>query len=119
MIIAFSIYNILNMTVNHKKRDIAILRSMGFDQIQTTLLFLLQGILLGLFGALLGIAIGALGCAYAQTIPTPRGNMSISWDIDIYIQGFLLIFVSSLLASFIPARNAGKLSPIEIIRGTL
>lgn len=119
LIISFSIYNILNMVVNHKRRDIAILRSMGYDQKETTFLFLIQGIILGIFGALIGMGLGALGCLYASTIPTPQGTMRISWNIWIYIQGFAMVVGASLIASYIPAKNAGKLSPIEIIRGTL
>lgn len=119
LIISFSIYNILNMVVNHKRRDIAILRSMGYDQLETTFLFLIQGVILGILGALIGIGLGALGCLYASTIPTPQGNMRISWDISIYIQGMIMIVGSSILASYVPARNAGRLSPIEIIRWTL
>ncbi len=119
VIVAFGIYNILNMVVNHKKRDIAILRSIGFDDKDTSFLFLIQGVLIGLAGGLAGLAIGFAGCLYIETIKIPMGrqHMMISWDIMIYIKGFFLVFGASIIASFFPARAAGKLSPIEIIRG--
>lgn len=119
VIVAFGIYNILNMVVNHKKRDIAILRSIGFDEKETSFLFLIQGLLLGFTGGVTGLLIGYAGCSYIETIKIPMGRhyMMISWDSMIYIKAFTLVFGASVLASFFPARAAGRLSPIEIIRG--
>ena len=119
VIVAFGIYNILNMVVNHKKRDIAILRSIGFDEKDTSFLFLVQGILIGLAGGLTGLIIGFIACLYIETIEIPMGrqHMMISWDIMIYARAFILVFGASVIASFFPARAAGRLSPIEIIRG--
>lgn len=120
LIVAFGIYNILNMVVNQKKREIAILRSIGYDETDTVILFLLQGVLLGVFGALIGMCIGYVSCYYIEKIPigTGIGHMPMSWDAVIYMKAFILVVSSSLIASFIPARNAGRLSPIEIIRGS-
>lgn len=119
IIVAFGIYNILNMVVNHKKKDIAILRSMGYDEKDTVFLFLVQGILIGLTGGLAGLLIGYFSCMYIETIKIPMGrqHMLISWDVMIYIRAFVLVFGASVIASYFPARAAGKLSPIEIIRG--
>ncbi len=119
VIVAFGIYNILNMVVNHKKRDIAILRSIGFDEKETSFLFLIQGVLIGLAGGIAGLLIGFFACLYIETIKIPMGrqHMMISWDIMIYVKAFFLVFGASIIASFFPARAAGKLSPIEIIRG--
>ncbi len=119
VIVAFGIYNILNMVVNHKKRDIAILRSIGFDEKETSFLFLIQGVLIGLAGGISGLLFGFAACLYIETIKLPMGrqHMMISWDVMIYVKAFLLVFGASIIASFFPARAAGKLSPIEIIRG--
>ena len=46
-----------------------------------------------------------------------RGHIMISWDLSIYVLAFVLAFGASIIASFIPARTAGRLSPIDIIRG--
>jgi lipoprotein-releasing system permease protein len=121
VIVAFGIYNILNMVVNHKKRDIAILRSIGYDEGDTVFLFLIQGVLLGVVGALTGLIVGYVVCLYIETIKIPMGHyhMMISWDVMIYVKGFLLVVGASLIASYFPARMAGRLSPIDIIRGTI
>ena len=119
IIVAFGIYNILNMVVNHKKKDIAILRSIGFDQKDTTFLFLIQGILIGFAGGITGLIVGYLFCTYIEVmnIPYGRRTMTVSWNTAIYIKAFILVFGASIIASFFPARAAGKLAPIEIIRG--
>lgn len=126
VIVAFGIYNILNMVVTHKMRDIAILRSMGFNQREIVFLFLVQGIILGVMGGIVGLLSGFLGCMYVETIQISGGpgavgtrNMMVSWDIMIYVKAFLLVSGASAIASYFPARTAGKLSPIEIIRGTI
>ena len=121
IIVAFGIYNILNMVVNHKMKDIAILRSIGYTERDTVFLFLVQGILLGFTGALAGLLIGFSACSYIETIRLPfgRGHMMISWNPVIYIKAFTLVTLASLIASYFPARTAGKLSPIDIIRGSV
>jgi lipoprotein-releasing system permease protein len=126
LVVAFGIYNILNMVVNQKKKEVAILRSIGFDGRDTIILFLIQGMILGLIGAMLGIIVGAFGCYMIEGIPlgSSKGNlkavirtMQISWDTIIYVKAFLIAIISASVASYIPARMASHLSPVEIIRG--
>lgn len=119
MVIAFGIYNILNMVVTHKQKEIAILRSIGFNQHDTEKIFLLQGIITGVTGSLLGLIVGWRVNLFVETIPIPvgKGHMSVSWDPMIYLYAFLILTGSALLASYFPARAAGRLSPIDIIRG--
>ena len=120
LIVAFGIYNILNMVVNHKKRDIAILRSIGYDRNDTVFLFLIQGVMIGVAGGLTGMILGFAGCSYIETIKIPMGrqHMMVSWDYMIYVKGFVLVVGASIIASFFPAMAAGRFSPIEIIRGS-
>ncbi|MBM9545583.1 ABC transporter permease [Leptospira sp. 201903074] len=126
LVVAFGIYNILNMVVNQKKKEVAILRSIGFDEKDTIQLFIFQGLFLGTLGAVIGIFVGLLGCYYIDGIPIgdPKHNskalmktMMISWDLMIYIKGFFIAVLSASIASYIPARMASRLSPVDIIRG--
>jgi lipoprotein-releasing system permease protein len=123
VVAGFGIYNVLNMTVVQKRKDIAILRSMGYGTGDIVWLFFSQGLLLASTGAVLGLSFGYVVCLYLQTVPfsaSPMGAGSgflhISFDPMIYVQATMLAFLAASIASILPARAAGKLAPIEIIR---
>jgi lipoprotein-releasing system permease protein len=124
MIVAgFGIYNVLMMTVSQKRRDVAILRSMGYSRWEVESLFLFQGLLLGAVGAALGLVCGYGVCRYLQTLTfsgppgsTKSEHMHIALTLAIYAQSAGLALAASGIASYLPAREAGRLTPIEIIR---
>lgn len=122
IVAGFGIYNILNILVNEKKREIAILRSIGYTPRDISKMFLYHGFILGLLGGLLGVMFGYLACRYIATLPLVndeigRGStMLVSFQMAIYYQGYALALVSAIVASILPARSAGKLSPMQIIR---
>lgn len=123
VVAGFGIYNILNMVVTQKRKEIAILRAIGYESWDIIKLFLIQGLIVGITGGIVGVAIGYGFCKHMATLPfsggpmgSGNGRMMVSFDPFIYINGFILAFGSSLLASFLPARAAGKLTPIDVIR---
>ncbi len=120
LVAGFGIYNILSMVVMQKRRDIAILRSMGFDHIDVLQLFLVQGVILGAIGSALGISTGYLICRALATFTMggPGGvrAVSMSFDPSIYIQSLVLGVSVSCLAAYLPSRSAAKMTPIDIIR---
>ncbi|HEX7674086.1 MAG TPA: FtsX-like permease family protein [Bdellovibrio sp.] len=120
LVAGFGIYNILNMVVTQKRKDIAILRSMGYESKDIIRLFLLQGALLGLTGGLLGCLASFLFSKALGDIhmggPFSGATMTIDFNIYTYLQALLISNGAALLASYLPSRNASKLTPIEIIR---
>jgi lipoprotein-releasing system permease protein len=125
IVASFGIYNILSILVNQKKRDIAILSSMGYTPKDIIWLFLNQGIILGSLGGIVGLVIGYIICFYMSNIEIAAGRISgpgnkmiISFDSLIYLKGFSIAFLSSVLSGIIPAREASKLGPIDIIRSS-
>lgn len=123
VVAGFGIYNILSILVNQKKRDIAILRSMGYTPKDIVTLFFYQGLLLGLVGGIIGLILGYFICRYIATIEVVPGrfgpssnHMIVSFNYMIYVKAFLIANTSALISSILPAREAGKLEPIEIIR---
>ena len=123
MIVAgFGMYNVLNITVMQKRKDIAILLSLGFTNKDIILLFLSQGLILGLTGSTLGVIIGYFVCRYLETVPFGGGPMGgsgylqISFDPFIYLGAFGFAIFSTCLASILPSLSAGRLTPIGIIR---
>lgn len=123
IVAAFGIYNVLNMTVVQKRKDIAILRSMGYSSGEVIYLFFSQGIILGVSGVVSGLAFGYAFTQYMATIPfsggtmgSDQGHLMVAQHLSIYVQAALLSLFSASIASILPARAAGKLMPIEIIR---
>jgi lipoprotein-releasing system permease protein len=60
MVAGFGIYNIMNMTINEKIREIAILKAMGFAGRDITTIFLTQAMVIGIVGGLVGMGLGYL-----------------------------------------------------------
>lgn len=120
---AFNIVSTLVMVVMEKKKDIAILRSMGASQHSIRKIFLLKGCLIGIVGTTLGVILGLLVCALISQyqFKLPDGVFLISTvPVRIYFSNFIVVALASLavclLASIYPARQAAKLDPVEIIR---
>jgi len=121
---AFNIISTLIMVVMEKRRDIAILQSMGATRRSIRRIFLIKGCVIGTVGTLLGVLFGYGICLLIeryQFIELPKDVFLISTvPVRIYLGNFVLVALTSflvcLLASIYPARHAAKLDPVEIIR---
>jgi lipoprotein-releasing system permease protein len=121
---AFNIISTLTMVVMEKRKDIAILQSMGATRESIRRIFLIKGCVIGVVGTLLGVFLGLAICLLIQKyrfIELPKDVFLISTvPVRIYLSNFLLVGFASLfvclLASIYPARQAAKLDPVEIIR---
>ncbi len=124
LIAAFNIISTLIMVVMEKRRDIAVLRSMGASRGSIWRIFLLKGCVIGAAGTLLGSILGFVICLFIQEyqfIELPKDVFLVS-TVPVKISGLYFVLVSfvslliCLLASIYPARQAAKLDPVEIIR---
>lgn len=117
--VVLGIASVLAITVLQKSKQIGILKAMGIRNRQSSLIFLFQGLILGLLGGLLGLGLG-LGLAYSFTFfaVKPDGTPVVALYIDknFLVLSFFLAVASSTLAALIPARKSAKLDPIEVIR---
>ena len=130
LIVAVSTFNIvatLVMTVKEKKRDIGVLTALGAEPPFFSRVFLLLGGLLGGAGVVAGIAFGALVCwvmTEFRLLRFPPGVAEIYFvsyipfvvrGVDLAaIVGFSGLVV--LLASWLPARSAGRVDIAEALR---
>jgi len=117
--VVLGIASVLAISVSQKSKQIGILKAMGINNTKASLVFLFQGIMLGILGATLGIAFG-LGLAWSFTkfAVTADGLPVIALYIDmnfILLSGIVAVMASSI-ASIIPAINSSKLDPMEVIR---
>jgi lipoprotein-releasing system permease protein len=120
---AFNIISTLVMVVMEKRKDIAILMSMGATRASIRKIFLLKGFIIGIVGTTLGLILGLLVCTLIAQyrFELPKDVFLISTvPVRIYFSNFMIVTVASfivcLLASIYPARQAAKLDPVEIIR---
>jgi len=121
---AFGVASVMIVFVVQKARDIGILKSMGATSRQIKIIFLLEGLGVGIGGALLGSALGTGLCFLAANLFVPGSTFGgkpativpMKWDI-IYVFGASAVaVVMGLLSSIVPACRAAKLNPVEAIR---
>ena len=117
--VVLGISSVLAITVLQKSRQLGILKAMGIQDNDASKIFLFEGFILGIFGAILGIGLG-LGLSYMFTkfAVNPDGTPVIALTIDpgfIALSG-LIALVASTLAALSPAIKSSRLSVIEVIR---
>jgi lipoprotein-releasing system permease protein len=124
LIAALNILITLVMMVMEKYRDIGVLMSMGARRRQIRRIFMLQGVLIGVVGTAIGLAIGFTLCYFANKyrwVPLSEQVYSLSfvpfesrwWD-GLWVAAAAILV--SFLATIYPARNATRVSPVEVIR---
>lgn len=117
--VVLGIASTLAITVLQKSRQIGILKAMGINDSNASLIFIFQGLILGIFGGLLGMALGyGLLQSFTTFAKAADGTpiIPIEFDIPFILASGSIAVFSALVASFIPARKSKKLSPIEVIR---
>lgn len=117
--VVLGISSVLAITVMQKSKQIGILKAMGIQDRDASLVFLSEGFILGIFGAIGGVLLG-LGLSYAFTTfaLNPDGTPVVPLSIDggfIALSGMIAL-IASTLASLIPAIKSSKLTVIEVIR---
>lgn len=117
--VILGIASVLAITVLQKSKQIGILKAMGIKNGAASLIFLSEGMILGIFGAIVGVSLGlGLSVAFTTFALNADGTPVVPLFID---PGFIALsagiaFFSSSLASLIPARKSTKISIIEVIK---
>ncbi len=120
IVAGFGIYNILNMMIYEKIKEIAILKATGFAGKHVVSIFIFQALFIGMIGALVGIAFGWLISKGCSLIYIGKGNLTylpISFYARHYVQGAVFGLITSFFAGYIPAVKASDVDPVKIIRG--
>ena len=135
LIIAVAAFNLvasLAMSVQDRKKDIAILMTIGFSKFQIIRIFVFQGFIIGFIGSLLGLFFGVVISSNINTIvPFIEGLFNIQFlSKDIYyinelpsiiiptdiLSVILVSIILSLFATIYPSQMAAKLNPGEILK---
>ncbi len=116
---SFAIVTIQMMLVSSKTREIGIMRSIGAKRKDILILFLLQGMIIGVVGASVGTAAG-LGYTFfaKETKMAWEGGipLEVTYNWPKIVQTAFMSFGLAIAASIYPAYRATKLQPVEAIR---
>jgi lipoprotein-releasing system permease protein len=123
VVAAFGVLNILIMAVLERVNDIAILKSFGLSRQDVTVIYIFQGLVIGLIGSSLGLILGKLSIEGLRRVPIPMEGLVktegllMSEHVSQYWTAFISAMVVVLVAAVYPARRAAKYDPVEVIRG--
>jgi lipoprotein-releasing system permease protein len=119
----FGVANILVTTVFEKSRDIAIMKSFGFSSGQMVGLFVFEGFLVGLAGALFGglLATGAISIFAGLPVENSQGPLtktgfSMSWNPWYFFFVIAVTVIISTIAAALPSAKAARLEPVKVLR---
>ena len=122
LVAAFNIIGTLTMIVIEKSREIAILKAMGATRRAVMGIFMLDGLLIGGVGVVIGIPLGYLVCWAIETFYTLPADVYYISHIPVRISLFDVVLVSgsalliTFLATVYPSWQAGRLAPVEALR---
>lgn len=120
LVAGFGIYNILNMTIYEKIKEIAILKAQGFSGRAVTSIFLQQAVFIGILGGIVGLTLGFSLTYMVSRIYIGAGSLKylpMSFYIPHYLEALMFGILTTIAAGYFPARKASKVDPVTIIRG--
>ena len=122
LVASFGTYNIISTITHEKARDIAIMKSLGLRESTVRSIFVIEAMIIGLAGGLVGFALGYLLCIGLGSIritnPFIDSNyLPLAYSYVHYAMAGAVALVSSVVAGYQPARKAAGMHPVEIIRG--
>jgi lipoprotein-releasing system permease protein len=124
LIASLAMFNTLAMIAMEKTKDIAILRSMGYERRDITQIFLWQAGIVLAIGAVFGALFGAVVTYGVSRVPLSINTIFKTDTFQVhsepahYIQAIGTALVMVMIASLVPARRAARLEPGDVVRGT-
>ncbi len=124
LVSAFNIVAMLILVVLEKRRDIAVLKSLGATTEAIARIFHYKGMVIGVLGTLTGSALAFAFSALVERypiIPLPKNVFYVdTLPVRFHVAHFFLVALASLLICFLatiyPARRAARLAPVEVLR---
>lgn len=123
VVAGFGIYNIMNMTIQNKLKDIAILKAQGFSGQDVRQIFLTESVTIGVIGAIMGLALGYLMSYGVWSLPFPKNEFisitrfPVTFHWYHYAFGVVFGIITTFIAGLMPSVKASRIDPVAILRG--
>jgi lipoprotein-releasing system permease protein len=122
LVASFGTYNIISTITFEKSRDIAIMKSLGLSERTVRLMFVVEALIIGVAGGLIGFVLGyilcrALGSLEFKSPFMDTNRLPLAYSALHYAIAMFAALASSFAAGFMPARKAARVHPVDIIRG--
>lgn len=116
--IIIGVASALVLSAYRRRSEVGIMRAFGVPSRFILLVFVLQGLLIGLIGALIGCATGYGLCIWIEGITRPDGTsiLPIAPEQGGYVWALVLTTLGAVVASILPARSASRVDPLEAIQ---
>ena len=109
---SIGIMNIMLVTVTERTREIGIMKSVGYSNSNILSLFLLESVMVSLFGGIVGTVIGGLG-AYALESAL---DLPPVFPLKLIEIGIVISILVGITAGLYPARKAARMNPVDALR---
>ncbi|GAA2060092.1 FtsX-like permease family protein [Streptomyces albiaxialis] len=116
----FLIVNTFSMLVAQRTREIGLMRAIGSSRKQVNRSVLVEALMLGVLGSVLGVgagvglAVGLMKLMGGMGIELDTSELTVAWTTPVI--GLALGIVVTVLAAWLPARRAGRVSPMAALR---
>src|SRR5262249_52288068 len=111
---AIGLYGVVAYSVAQRLREMGIRATLGASRRDLTVLVLRQGLLVALIGALPGFLVSAFALRATAHLVGPMPTV----DVVVFFAVPLVVLAVVLLASYLPARRAAHVDPMQVLRST-
>ena len=109
---SIGIMNIMLVSVTERTREIGVLKSLGFTASDILFLFMVESIMLGVFGGILGSTVGIAGAYGVETLL----KLPVVFPFSLIVAGFFVAVLVGFVSGVYPARKAAKMKPVDSLR---
>lgn len=109
---SIGIMNIMLVSVTERTREIGVLKSLGFTGSDILFLFMIESILLGVFGGIIGGIVGITGAYGVESFL----SLPVVFPSSLIVAGFVVAVAVGFISGVYPARKAAKMKPVDSLR---
>jgi putative ABC transport system permease protein len=109
---SIGIMNIMLVSVTERTKEIGVLKSIGFTGFDILFLFMIESILLGVFGGIIGGAVGIAGAYSVESLL----SLPVVFPLSLIAAGFIVAVAVGFVSGVYPARKAAKMKPVDSLR---